>query len=59
LICRGIAGRNQERAKQARDELRQAVGFSVADEMEKLDCLKPAGSISEAEYSRLLARLVE
>jgi hypothetical protein len=50
--------RNQERAKRTRDELRQAVGFSVTDESEKLDRLKSAGAISEAEYSRLRARLV-
>jgi hypothetical protein len=41
--------RNQEREKQTRDELRQAVGFSVTDENEKLDRLKSAGAISEAE----------
>jgi len=31
----------------------------VADEIEKLDRLKTAGSISEQEYSRLRARLVQ
>ena len=56
---RGMAGRNQERAQQARDELRQVVGFSVADELEKLDRLKSGGSISEDEYRRLRAKLVE
>jgi len=56
---RGMAERNQERARQARDELRQVVGFSVADEIEKLDRLKSAGSISEDEYTRLRAKLVQ
>jgi hypothetical protein len=34
------------------------VGFSAADEIEKLDKLKAAGSISEAEYKTLRARLL-
>ncbi|SDS76212.1 Phospholipase_D-nuclease N-terminal [Bradyrhizobium canariense] len=56
---RGMAEREQARAKQAQDELRQFVGFSAADEIEKLDRLKAAGSISEQEYGRLRARLVQ
>ena len=56
---RGMAERNQERAKQMRDDLRQVVGFSAADEIEKLDRLKSEGSISEDEYARLRARLVQ
>ena len=55
---RGMAERNQARAHQARDELRQIAGFSPADEIEKLDRLKSSGSISEQEYARLRARLV-
>jgi hypothetical protein len=56
---RGMAERDHARAKQARDELRQVVGFSAADEIEKLDRLKAAGTISADEYSRLRARLVQ
>jgi hypothetical protein len=56
---RGMAERNDARAKEARDELRQAVGFSVADEIEKLDRLKSTGSISEQEYSRVRSRIVQ
>jgi Phospholipase_D-nuclease N-terminal len=55
---RGMAERNQTRAKEARDEIRQAVGYSAADEIEKLDRLKASGSISEPEYARLRARAV-
>ena len=55
----GMAERNQERARQARDELRQFVGYSPADEIEKLDRLKTAGKISEQEYGRLRARIVQ
>src|ERR1700729_4587105 len=42
---RGMAERNEARAKEARDELRQVVGFSAADEIEKLDRLKSTGAI--------------
>ena len=56
---KGIAERNAQAAQQARDELRRVVGFSVADEIEKLDKLKTAGSISADEYGRLRARLVQ
>ena len=55
---RGMAERNQARAQEARDELRQTAGFSAADEIEKLNRLKSSGSISEQEYARLRARLV-
>jgi hypothetical protein len=39
--------------------LRQVVGFSAADEIEKLNRLKAAGTISDQEYGRLRARLVQ
>lgn len=55
---RGMAERNQAQAYQARDELRQIVGFSVADEIAKLDKLKSSGSISNEEYARLRAKLI-
>ena len=55
---RGMAERTKEQARQARDGLRQAAGFSAADEIEKLDRLKSAKSISEDEYERLRARLL-
>ena len=53
-----MAERNAQQAQQARDELRQIVGFSVADEIAKLDQLKKSGSITDAEYGRLRAKLV-
>jgi predicted membrane channel-forming protein YqfA (hemolysin III family) len=56
---RGMAQRQQEQAKQAQEELRNYVGFSAADEIEKLNRLKTAGSITEQEYGRLRARLVQ
>jgi len=56
---RGMGERNIQQARQARDEIRSAVGFSVADELQKLDRLKQAGSISDAEFGRLRTRLVQ
>ncbi len=55
----GMAERNEAQAEQARDKLRQVVGFSAADEIEKLNRLKAAGTISDQEYGRLRARLVQ
>jgi hypothetical protein len=55
---RGMAERNVQQAQQARDDLRRVVGFSVADEIEKLNKLKQAGSISDAEFTQLRAKLV-
>jgi cbb3-type cytochrome oxidase subunit 3 len=56
---RGMAERNRARASEERDELRHIVGFSVADEITKLDKLKTSGSITEQEYGRLRAKLVQ
>ena len=56
---RGMAERNEARARQTQEDFRKFVGFSAADEIEKLDRLKAAGSISEQEYGRMRARLVQ
>src|SRR5246127_1786354 len=56
---RGIAERDAQATQQARDELRRVVGFSVADEIEKLDRLKKAGSISNDEFTRLRVKLLQ
>ena len=56
---RGMAERNTQQVQQARDELRKVVGYSAADEIEKLDRLKKAGTITDAEFSRLRAKLVQ
>lgn len=55
----GMAERNRMQARQARDELRQIVGFSVADEIAKLERLKSEKAISDEEYARLRARVVQ
>ena len=54
----GMAARNSQQAQQAREELRSVVGFSAADEIEKLDRLKKSGSITDQEFARLRAKLV-
>jgi hypothetical protein len=56
---RGMAERQQQRAQQARDELRQVVGYNAADEIEKLERLKNSGTISNEEYTRLRAKAVQ
>jgi len=56
---RGMAERQSQRVQQARDELRHVVGFSVADELEKLERLKNSNKISDEEYLRLRARAVQ
>ena len=54
----GMADRNAQQAREAREELRRVVGFSVADEITKLDQLKKSGAITEEEFQRLRTRLV-
>jgi Short C-terminal domain len=56
---RGMAERSSQQAQHARDELRSVVGFSVADEIEKLDRLRKSGSITDQEFMRLRAKLLQ
>ena len=56
---RGMAERNNQQVQQARDDLRRVVGFSAADEIEKLTKLKASGSITSEEFARLRAKLVQ
>ena len=55
---RGMAERNAQQAQQAREELRSVVGYSVADEITKIDQLKKSGSITDDEFKRLRAKVV-
>jgi Phospholipase_D-nuclease N-terminal/Short C-terminal domain len=55
---KGMAERSSQRIKEARDDVQRAVGFSVADEIEKLNRLKTSGAISSEEFARLRARLM-
>src|SRR5262249_44010287 len=54
----GMAERTRLQVQQTREELRQAAGFSVADEIDKLARLKQSGSITDEEFARLRAKLV-
>jgi hypothetical protein len=54
----GMAQRNTQAATAARDQLRHEVGYSVADELDKLDRMKSEGRLSDEEYQRLRGRLV-
>ena len=56
---RGMAERQSQRVQQAREDMRHFVGYSVADELEKLERLKNSGTISNEEYTRLRARAVQ
>jgi hypothetical protein len=53
-----MAQRSRRYEEQARDELRRTVGFSVADELEKLDRMKSEGRLTDEEYQRLRGQLV-
>jgi Phospholipase_D-nuclease N-terminal/Short C-terminal domain len=59
LQGKGMAERRVERVQQAHEELRNVIGFSVADEIEKLDRLKRSGSLTDDEFTRLRAKLVK
>ena len=56
---RGMAERQGQRVQQAREDMRHFVGYSVADELDKLERLKNSGTISNDEYTRLRARAVQ
>jgi len=57
--AKGMAERNVQRTQEARDELRRVVGFSVADEIGKLEGLRKSGAITNEEFARLRAKLVQ
>lgn len=52
----GMARRSHNAAVHARDDFRHMIGFSTADELEKLEKLKAAGSITAEEYAKLRAQ---
>jgi len=60
LLTQGwtMGERDAEQADLAREQLRSVVGFSVADELAKLEKLKTDGVVSEAEYQKLRAKLI-
>lgn len=56
---RGMAERSSAQTARAREELRQFVGYSPADELDKLGQLKASGAITAEEYARLRAKVLE
>ena len=56
---RGMAMRNTERAAEARERLREFVGNSPAQELEKLEALKASGAITAEEHAKLRARVID
>jgi hypothetical protein len=54
----GMADREAKAVEAARDQLRSTIGFSVADEITKLEALKAEDKITADEYKKLRARLV-
>jgi len=55
---KGMAERGQERAKRANQQLRQEIGYSSADELEKLKKLHDAGTLSDDEYAAQKAKVL-
>jgi predicted membrane channel-forming protein YqfA (hemolysin III family) len=53
---RGMAERAQAGQVAAVEQVRQQIGYSVADELEKLDRLHKQGALDDAEYERLRAK---
>ncbi len=54
----GMADRDAQATREARDSLRNTIGFSAADEIIKLEKLKADGAISAEEFAKLRARLL-
>ena len=55
----GMAERSQEQAKQMQQQLRQEVGYSSADELEKLKKLHDAGTLTDEEYAAQKAKVLQ
>jgi hypothetical protein len=55
---KGHGGTKRSASPTGARRVRRVVGFSAADEIEKLDRLKKSGSITDQEFTRLRAKLV-
>jgi predicted membrane channel-forming protein YqfA (hemolysin III family) len=53
---RGLAERNQQMQQAAVEQMRQQIGYSAADELQKLDALHSQGKLSDEEYQQLRAK---
>jgi len=54
----GMAERAQQAQSAAVDQMKQQMGYSVAEELEKLDALHQKGSLTDAEYQQLRAKVL-
>ena len=54
----GMAERGQKRQEQAQQQYKQEMGFSSADEVEKLKKLHAAGTLSDEEYAAQKAKVL-
>ena len=54
----GMAERAQARAKEAQQQMRQEIGYSSADELEKLKKLHDAGTLTDEEYAAQKAKVL-
>ena len=54
----GMADRNMQQMQAEKEQLRQIVGTGSADELMKLDQLKANGSITEDEYQKMRAKVI-
>ena len=54
----GMAQRSEKVAVQEREQLRHVVGYSPADELDKLDRMKGEGRLSDEEYQKLRDRVL-
>ncbi len=53
-----MAERSQEQAQQVQDQIRQQVGYSSADELEKLKKLHDSGTLTDDEYAAQKAKVL-
>jgi hypothetical protein len=55
----GMGERAQSAQAAAVEQVRKQVGYSVADEIQKLDALHKDGTLSDAEYQKLRAQALD
>jgi hypothetical protein len=54
-----MAERNQQLVEQQKEQLRQVVGYGPGDELEKLAKLHDAGKLSDEEFAKLKAKVLQ
>ncbi|TCM18168.1 phospholipase D-like protein [Novosphingobium sp. PhB165] len=58
LQSKGMAIRNGQEVARTREQLREFIGQSPAQELEKLEALKASGAITSEEHAKLRARVI-